>query len=171
MSNRTPRTNFPDVPHVCYPYDYDAHPTTVLVDGVPCSPVELQVFTAAFVADARLESTITATSNALERVRGFRDCVRRGLIVLGAFVALATIGCSDVHAPSDAVSDAPVTRRNGCLDLRNTIETYGPDCDTTGWTCPWSEPVDEPTIQACNLAVYAARESCDGMHAALETCR
>lgn len=58
------------------------HPTpTVLVDGVPCSPVELQVFTAAFAGHAA--TGVTPAAYALDHVRWFRDCVRRGLIVLG----------------------------------------------------------------------------------------
>lgn len=89
-----------------------------------------------------------------------------------AMLVLFVVGCSSVTVPPDAsVGDAPVVLRNGCGDLLNTFDTYGPDCDRTGLSCPWAGPVEEPRIRECNLAVYDARDSCEGMRAAMEACR
>lgn len=142
---------------------------TPVVDGIACTPLERDVFIAAFAtAPGQTQHRAFSASDA---VRAFRDCVSRGWIVLLTVFALALVGCTGVHAPADASSgDAVDPVRNGCLDLLNTWETYAPtDCARP--SCPWAAPARDSEIRWCNEQLYAARGSCEAMQAAVEVCR
>jgi hypothetical protein len=144
------------------------------IDDRTLDDAEMQVYAAAFARSANSNSPEEirewySEAECAARIRATRElaenAVRWFRIALLTVVCLCAFGCSEVRIPSDGgLSDAAgPNERNGCSDIRNTLDTWFADCERSNWFCPWSAPVFEERIQACNLALYEARGNCDAV--------